>query len=99
MNIALRNKSVFQKWKLFLLKNNFKKMEKYFKQPTARYLAKYIYQQVIFEHETGGRCYYYKIPPGMTFSCINDTIELLGELLLDVDVLQYEHGCIVIDWS
>ena len=74
-------------------------MEKYFKEPSAKYLARYIYDQLILTHETGGRCYYYRIPQGLPNSVINETIDLLGELLLDVDVLQYENGCIMIDWS
>lgn len=74
-------------------------MERFFKEPTPKYLAMHIYNQLIFTHETGGRSYYYRIPKGMSISTINETIDLLGELLLDVDVLQYEHGCIVIDWS
>lgn len=74
-------------------------MEKYFKEPTPKYLATYIYNQLLFTHETGGRSYYYKVPQGLPMSTINDTIDLLGELLLDADVLQYEHGYIIIDWS
>lgn len=74
-------------------------MERFFKEPTPKYLARHIYNQMIFVHETGGRSYYYRIPQGLPISTINETIDLLAEVLLDADVLQYENGCIIVDWS
>jgi hypothetical protein len=35
----------------------------------------------------------------MSISFVNDVIDRLGEYLLDVDVLEYDMGYIVIDWS
>jgi hypothetical protein len=74
-------------------------MEFFFAKPTPEKIAEQIYIQVIATHETGGREYRYKIPQGMSISFVNDVIDRLGEYLLDVDVIEYDMGYIVIDWS
>jgi hypothetical protein len=74
-------------------------MEFFFSKPTPEKIAEHIYCQVIATHETGGREYRYKIPHGMSLSFVNDVIDRLGEFLLDVDVIEYDMGYIVIDWS
>ncbi len=74
-------------------------MQTFFAKPTPQKIAEHIYHHVIAVHETGGREYRYKIPPGLSISFVNEVIERLGEFLLDVDVIEIVHGCIVIDWS
>ena len=74
-------------------------MQAFFAKPTPEKVAEYIYNQVISTHETGGREYRYKVPPGLSISFVNEVIDILGQDLLDVDVLEYDMGYIVIDWS
>lgn len=74
-------------------------MEQFFTKPTAEKIAEYVYNQVIYIHETGGRGYLYKIPQGLSISFINDVIDILSKYLLDADVIELNSGYIVIDWS
>lgn len=74
-------------------------MENFFAKPTPEKIAEQIYIQVIATHETGGREYRYQVPSGMSISFVNDVINRLSEYLLDVDIIEYDMGCIIIDWS
>ena len=74
-------------------------MQSFFAKPTPQKIAEHIYHQVIAAHETGGREYRYPIPAGLSISFINEVIDRLGEYLLDVDIIEYDMGYIVIDWS
>lgn len=74
-------------------------MDKFFSKPTPKGVTEYIYSQVILVHETGGRCYRYKIPPEFSVSFINEVIDRLCEYVHDADVLAFEYGYIVIEWG
>ncbi len=74
-------------------------MQTFFAKPTPEKLAEHIYHLVISTHETGGREVRYTVPRGLSISFVNEVIDRLGEFLLDVDVIEYEMGQIVIDWS
>ena len=77
----------------------FPKMQRVFARPTPERIADYIYGQVVTTHESGGREYRYPVPQGMSISFVNEVIDRLGEMLLDVDIIELNHGYIVIDWS
>lgn len=74
-------------------------MQNFFSKPTPQKVADYIYSNVILIHETGGFDYRYKIPPEFSISFINEVIDILGEHLLDVDVIELNNGYILVDWS
>lgn len=74
-------------------------MQTFFAKPTPEKMAEHIYHLVISTHETGGREVRYQIPKGLSISFVNEVIDRLGKFLLDVDVLEYDMGYIVIDWS
>lgn len=74
------------------------KMERFFAKPTPSKIAEYIYNQVIYTHETGGKSYRYKVPDSMPISFINDVIAILCHTLHDADIVDLFCGYIVIEW-
>jgi hypothetical protein len=74
-------------------------MQSFFAKPTPSRVADYIYEQVILEHETGGRCYRYQLPPGLSISFVNEVIDRLSYTVHDADMIQLMHNWIVIEWS
>lgn len=74
-------------------------MEKFFKKPTPMSIAYQIYNQTIFECETGGKTYSYDIPQWMSISFINEVIDILSEFIHDADIIELVCNKIVIDWS
>jgi hypothetical protein len=74
-------------------------MQNFFSKPTPQKVAEYIYSTIIFVHETGGKQYRYSIPQDFSNSFVDSVIEILGERLLDVDIIEKINGYILIDWS
>lgn len=74
-------------------------MQRYLKVPDANYITEYIYNQIIYIHETGGNCYSYRIPYGLSISIINDVIDKLSDRLMDADGIELMNGYLFIDWS
>lgn len=74
-------------------------MERFFAKPPTQKIVDYIYEQVLFVHETGGNTYRYSTS-GLSIQQINQILDGLGALFLDIDVLAYDDdNTIVIDWS
>jgi len=73
-------------------------MESFFAKPTPSKIAEQIYNQVICIHETGGKCYRYKIPDCMSISFVNDVIDILCHGLHDVDIIDLFCGHIIVEW-
>jgi hypothetical protein len=74
-------------------------MDRFFAKPTPQKIVEYIYAQILFVHETGGKTYRYLIPPELSISFINDVIDKLCDYIHDADIIELNHGYIVIDWS
>lgn len=74
-------------------------MQSFFAKPTPRRVADYIYNQLLLEHETGGRCYRYQLPPGLSISFAHEVIDQLLYSVHDADMIELIHNCIVIEWS
>jgi hypothetical protein len=74
-------------------------MERFFAKPTPQKIVEYIYSQVLLVHETGGNGYRYLIPPELSISFVNDVIDKLCDYIHDADIIELNHGYIVIDWS
>ena len=74
-------------------------MQNFFAKPTPTKIADYIYNQVVHVHETGGRGYRYLVPPELSISFVNEVIDRLCDYIHDADIIELNHGYIVIDWS
>lgn len=74
-------------------------MQSFFAIPTPRRVVEHIYNQILYEHETGGRAYRYQLPPGVSISFANEVVDRLSEYVHDADIIELNHGWIVIEWS
>jgi hypothetical protein len=74
-------------------------MESFFEKPTPRRVVEHIYNQIILEHETGGGFYRYQLPPRVSISFANEVVERLCEYIHDADIIELNHGWIMIEWS
>lgn len=74
-------------------------MENFFKIPSSEFLAQLIYIRVVEAYESGHKCYYYKLPYGLSTSVIADIVDRLGERLLDIEVIDHNNKYIIVDWS
>lgn len=74
-------------------------MESFFAKPTPQTVVEYIYSQVIFVHETGGKSYKYPVLGTLSISFINDVIDRLCDYVHDADMIEYRNDHIAIDWS
>ena len=74
-------------------------MEKFFAKPTPMNIAYQIYNQTIFECETGGKTYMYRVPQWMSISFVNEVIDILSEFIHDAETIEIINNAIVIDWS
>jgi len=74
-------------------------MQSFFAKPTPRRVVEYIYNQILFEHETGGRCYRYQLPPGLSISFANEVVDRLCDYIHDADIIELNNGWILIEWS
>jgi len=73
-------------------------MQSFFAEPTPIRVARYIYNQVLFMHETGGRVYRHELPPEATISFANEVIEQLCHYVHDAEIIELNRGWIVIEW-
>jgi hypothetical protein len=73
-------------------------MENFFSKPTPKKVAETIYDNIILAHETGGRSYRYPVS-NFSISFINEVIDRLSEYIHDADIVELNHGYIVIEWS
>jgi hypothetical protein len=74
-------------------------MQSFFAKPTPRRVVEYIYNQILLEHETGGRCYRYQLPPGVSISFANEVVDKLCDYIHDADMIEVNRGWIMIEWS
>lgn len=74
-------------------------MQSFFAKPTPRRVVEYIYSQILYEHETGGRGYRYQLPPGVSISFANEVVERLSEYVHDADIIELNQGYIIVEWS